>query len=479
MNSARSSRPGDETESDRPGSRISTTVGLLREVAAVFRDQQVTFLAASVAYYAFVSLFPALLLVVALSTTFFGERVAATLVSLVAGFLTPEGEQIIRGAIAGAEGRVGATIVGVVGLIWTALKVFRGLDVAFMRVYDSEKPIGLLDELLDAVLVAASIGLGATLMVVTAGVVAALNLDPLFGLTSVLALPIVLAVVFFPLYYLLPYPEVTAREVLPGTIFAAAGWTLLQAGFQVYASTAGQSQVYGLVGGILLIVTWLYFAAIVLLVGAAINAVLDGRGASEPAEGHSSPSRGVSRLRDTLSSRRGTRRRPVGSTDRQLHQSPVRVGARMAADDRDDGESTGGSDDAPSADPTDGVRGAPDVAAMQTELEELRARLEEFEGDVERRTVEKPELEAELKRYVRSRLRRGHARGWGPYLVLLYGVVLTLGAFYYLPGGWAVAAMIVLFLSTLGLYVLFVLVGIGLNALGTPGKAIDYVRDRR
>ena len=479
MNSSRSPATEDERSSGRPDSRLSRTRALIGEVTAVVRDQQVTFLAASVAYYAFVSLFPALLLVVALSTTFFGERVAATLVRLVTNFLTPEGEQIILDAIAGAEGRVGATVVGVVGLVWSALKVFRGLDVAFVRVYGSEKSIGLLDELLDAVLVAGSIGLGATLMVVTAGVVSALDLGPLVGITSVLALPIVLAVVFFPLYYLLPYPEVTAREVLPGTIFAAVGWTLLQAGFQVYAGVAGQYQVYGLVGGILLIVTWLYFAAIVLLVGVAINAVLAGGGAGSDRGEGSSPSRGVTRLRETVSSRGGTRRRPDGSADRQLQQSPVRVGARMADDDRDDGEPTGTSDDAPSEDPTDGQRGAPDVAAMQAELEELRAQLEEFEGDVERRTVEKPELEAELKRYVRSRLRRGHARGWGPYLVLLYGVVLTLGAFYYLSGGWAIAAMIVLFLSTLGLYVLFVLVGIGLNALGTPGKAIDYVRDRR
>jgi hypothetical protein len=39
--------------------------------------------------------------------------------------------------------------------------------------------------------------------------------------------------------------------------------------------------------------------------------------------------------------------------------------------------------------------------------------------------------------------------------------------------------MIVLGLSTLGLYTLFVLVGIGLNLLETPGKALDYARRRR
>jgi hypothetical protein len=75
-------------------------------------------------------------------------------------------------------------------------------------------------------------------------------------------------------------------------------------------------------------------------------------------------------------------------------------------------------------------------------------------------------------------MRRGHARGWGPYLVLLYGTVLTLGAFTFLEGVYAIAAMVVLGLSTLGLYTLFILVGVGLNLIGTPGKALDYARRR-
>jgi hypothetical protein len=63
--------------------------------------------------------------------------------------------------------------------------------------------------------------------------------------------------------------------------------------------------------------------------------------------------------------------------------------------------------------------------------------------------------------------------------VLLYGTVMTLGAFYFLDGVWAILAMLVLFLSTLGLYTLFVVVGVGLNFLDVPGKAVDAVRDRR
>jgi hypothetical protein len=39
--------------------------------------------------------------------------------------------------------------------------------------------------------------------------------------------------------------------------------------------------------------------------------------------------------------------------------------------------------------------------------------------------------------------------------------------------------MLVTYLSTLGLYVLFVVFGVGLGALGVPGRLVDWVRDRR
>ena len=151
--------------------------------------------------------------------------------------------------------------------------------------------------------------------------------------------------------------------------------------------------------------------------------------------------------------------------DRQLQQDRVRPTGMNGESDRD-------------ADDDGQPHGAPDVAALEAEVRELRSKLDEFEDDVERRTVDKPEVESELKRYVRSRMRRGHARGWGPYLVLLYGTVLTLAALSSLDGLYAIGAIVVLGLSTLGLYTIFIVVGIGLNLLETPGKALDYARGR-
>ena len=146
--------------------------------------------------------------------------------------------------------------------------------------------------------------------------------------------------------------------------------------------------------------------------------------------------------------------------------------------ERTAGESTPGD----AADNDSGVepRGAPDISELEAKVDTLKAEFEGFEADVEDRTVGKQEIESELKRYVRKRSRRGHARGWGPYLVLLYGTVMTLGAFYLFNSDWlAILAMLIIFLSTLGLYTLFVLVGVGFNLLDVPGKAAELVRDRR
>lgn len=117
-----------------------------------------------------------------------------------------------------------------------------------------------------------------------------------------------------------------------------------------------------------------------------------------------------------------------------------------------------------------------DAESLREQLEDLREDVDEFESEVEDRTVHREEIEDDLRSYVRGRLRRGRARGWGPYLVLLYGTAMTIGAFVELAGVWAILAMLVVWLSTLGLYVLMLLVGFGLNALSAPGRAMRAAR---
>jgi YihY family inner membrane protein len=422
-------------------------VGIVRRTTTLVQTTDATFVAASLAYYAFVSLIPLLALAVVLATVLGGEALATQVLGLVADVLTPAAQESLLTAFQSDTGRGGVTVVGLGLTAWGALKLFRGLDRAFGKVYGTE-PGGIVDQVKDAGLVLVSIGVGIAAVVGVGAVIAFLPV-PGAGLIGSLSVFLALLAAFYPLYYVFPDAGVTAREALPGTVFAAVGWTLLGVGFGIYATFAGSSAVYGLLGGILLLVTWFYIGGVVLLVGAVVNVVLAGRdGPEEPA----SPDR-----------------------DRQVqHPSGRRHGTTAMSEEPHAAE----PDDDGASDRTE-PRGAPDIAELESEIERLRADLDDFERDVSDRTVEKPKLEAELKRYVRRRMRRGKARGWGPYLVLLYGTAMTIAGFVLLDDLLAMVAMIVIFLSTLGLYVLFVLFGVGLNALSVPGRARDWVGDRR
>lgn len=423
-------------------------LGVVRAVVDAVRSTDATFVAASLAYYAFVSLIPLLALVVVAATVVGGEALSTEVIALVGDLLTPAAQSDLLAAFQSGTGRGGVTLVGLALTTWGALRLFRGLDRAFGKVYGTT-PGGFVDQVRDALLVLVSVGAGVAGVTVVGGVVAFL---PIPGARFVAPVTLLFALVaaFFPLYYVFPDAGVTARQALPGTVFAAVCWTLLGIGFGIYATFAGSSAVYGLLGGILLLVTWFYLGGVVLLVGAVLNAVLAGWSFGDDGDG-----------------------KPPAA-DRQVQHPSDRHDGTTAMS-----ESPDGTDTSDRTDERTEPRGAPDIGELEAEVERLRADLDDFETDVSDRTVEKPKLEAELKRYVRRRMRRGKARGWGPYLVLLYGTAMTIAGFVLLDDLLAVVAMVVIFLSTLGLYVLFVLFGIGLNVLSVPARARDWVGERR
>lgn len=180
-------------------------------------------------------------------------------------------------------GRAGASVASVLALTWSALEVFRGVDLAFDEVYGMEPRTGLLGQVKDGLIVLVTVGLGVVLMI---------GLGVLLGRPTSIAVPYVnllgyavlvvgLVVVFLPFYYVMPPVDVSVREALPGTVLLAFGWIALQAGFQLYAANAGDYQAYGLLDAVLLFLTWLYFASLLVLVGVAVNAVLGGRNRPE------------------------------------------------------------------------------------------------------------------------------------------------------------------------------------------------------
>jgi len=83
-----------------------------------------------------------------------------------------------------------------------------------------------------------------------------------------------LFIVFYPMYYVFPDTDVSPLEVVPGVAFAAVGLTIAQVLFTAFksGSTGGN-----IIASILVLLSWLYIIGLLILLGAAINAVLSNR----------------------------------------------------------------------------------------------------------------------------------------------------------------------------------------------------------
>ncbi|WP_436927452.1 YihY/virulence factor BrkB family protein [Halosimplex amylolyticum] len=244
-------------------------------------DKNVTFMAAGLAYNAFVSLAP-LLLILFVVLNVVGGGLEARVVDAAQQYLPGPIADVVSGLFSDDAGSGGASVIGFVVLVWGALKIFRGLDTAFSEIYETTAQNSLVDKFRDGVVVFGALVV-AVLATVGASAAVALFADaiPLLSYASPLVLLGGLVLAFLPMYYVFPDVDVGIRDVLPGAAFAAVGWAAFQALFQVYLSFSdpGSSSFFG---GVVVVVTYLYFSALVLLVGAVINAVTGEHSSGRP-----------------------------------------------------------------------------------------------------------------------------------------------------------------------------------------------------
>ena len=87
--------------------------------------------------------------------------------------------------------------------------------------------------------------------------------------------PIVLFLVFQVLYFLAPSEKIRWKTVRPGAAFASIGWIIVSLGFSSYISNFGNfTAAYGSLGGMIVLMLWLYLSGMILMIGGELNAVL-------------------------------------------------------------------------------------------------------------------------------------------------------------------------------------------------------------
>ncbi len=247
-------------------------------VVKKFGDDEAGACAALIAYYGFASMFP-LLLVMVTVLGFVLEGSPGTQREVVHSALAQfpiVGNQLERN-IHSLTGSPVALAVGIVGLLLGGLGVVGATQSAFSQVWHiprKNRPnflawrlrgLGLLAVL--GLLLAVSTVAAGYVTAQTAGVVAAIG-----GVVVALAFNLAL---FFGAFRLLTAEEIATRDLLPGVIFGAVAWQLLQhvGGIYVDHVVRHAKETSGLFALVLGLLAWLYLGGQVTMLAAEVNTV--------------------------------------------------------------------------------------------------------------------------------------------------------------------------------------------------------------
>jgi membrane protein len=242
--------------------------------------------AAAIAYYALLSLFPFLLLVVSLFGSLAADDAArAEVLSFLFRYFPTRFDFLVQQLDAFRQHPVGLSVTGGLGLVWGSLGVFGALTSAINEAWGVTKPRGFWKHRLASFL----LFLGATgamivgLFLVTASHFVESSLGSTFAnvwwiaFIRSLALQYMAVILFIVavglLYYLVPNERARFRDVWVGAVFTGVLWRGAFEGFSWMTSRNAQIQVVnGSIAVVVLFLMWVYMSSVILMYGVEFTA---------------------------------------------------------------------------------------------------------------------------------------------------------------------------------------------------------------
>ncbi|HEV2837463.1 MAG TPA: YihY/virulence factor BrkB family protein [Pyrinomonadaceae bacterium] len=254
-----------------------------------FHENDLFTSAAAMSYFGLMALFPALLLLLAISNKLAaGSQMLAQAVDVY-----PGSGKFLRDTIgAFSELGFGALVTCVVLVFWAGSWVFAVVERALNRIWQATSRTFWHGRALTIGMVGV-VGLLLSLSVMTTSLLVALRemafrLSPrqiaryplldsvgsgfwqvIFAAGSYL----ITVALFVLIYRLLPRAEVTLRDTLPGAFLAGLLWELAKYIFAWSLGYFHYDQIYGSVGAVVAVLTWSYVSSLIMLFGAQLTAV--------------------------------------------------------------------------------------------------------------------------------------------------------------------------------------------------------------
>lgn len=285
-----------------------------KELNQEIKEDRATGLAAEQAYYYMLSLFPLLILLLSILPYLQIEPQKA--IEFINNFLPSESTEVLEENIVTivSERNGGLLTIGILGTIWSASNGMNAFIHAMNIAFDVEETRNfikarLISIVLTLVLIFAFIVVlvlpvfGSTIINMIEYVVPlSESFESLINLLRWVVALAVLVIVLTTLYRFAPNKQYPFKQVIPGAVSATIIWLAISLGFSFYVSNFGNySATYGSLGGVIILMLWLYLTGLTLVIGGEINALFHKRylAATKPKD--------------------RTHQKPVNSKDRRLH----------------------------------------------------------------------------------------------------------------------------------------------------------------
>lgn len=242
---------------------------------------------AQMSYYFILALFPFLIFLIAfLSYTKISSQ---DIILNLSNYLPPDVFNIINVAITNTIHSTNTTwlSVGALSTVWVASNGIESLIVGINNAYDITETRPYWKTKFLAIIMTfalATVYVFSLVMVVFGGLI--INKIFLFVKISGIILYLVnvtrfvipvgtIFIVFLILYNYLPARKIGFKKILPGAVLSTIGWMLISQLFSIYIEKFGTfAQAYGSLGGIIVLLLWLYWCGITIMLGAELNAAL-------------------------------------------------------------------------------------------------------------------------------------------------------------------------------------------------------------
>ncbi|MFN4143192.1 MAG: YihY/virulence factor BrkB family protein [Aestuariivirga sp.] len=269
---------------------------LKRTVSQVSADR-VLAVAGGVTFYGLLSLFPAITVLVSLYGLIAEPESIARHLDMLKGLL-PEGamsiisEQAMRIAEGDQSKLSLAAGVGIVIALWSANAAMKAMMDALNIAYSVEEKRGFIKLNLISLLFTLSSIIGIIVLIaVVAAVPVILELFWMGPIVDFLIWagrwPLIFGLGIAALAVLYRYgpsrePDVPWRWITPGSLLAAVGLLIFSMLFSWYAANfANYNETYGSLGAVIGFLTWMWLSAIIVLVGAELNAEIENQAQGE------------------------------------------------------------------------------------------------------------------------------------------------------------------------------------------------------